>query len=102
MMLHYVTWSPEATLPRSIFLIDPAPRRRSRLHDHRVGGGEHAADARQTEILVPGIWAAGGAPVFGHDRHQFWHIVHAFLTMPPRRDQQQPQVPPVPVVRGKH
>jgi alpha-beta hydrolase superfamily lysophospholipase len=36
-------------------------------------------------IVLPG---AAHALVFGHNRHQLWHTVHAFLTMPPRRDQQ--------------
>jgi alpha-beta hydrolase superfamily lysophospholipase len=36
-------------------------------------------------IVLPG---AAHALVFGHNRHQLWHAVHAFLTMPPRRDQQ--------------
>jgi len=31
---------------------------------------------------------AAHALVFGHNRHQLWHMVHAFLTMPPRRDRQ--------------
>jgi alpha-beta hydrolase superfamily lysophospholipase len=34
-------------------------------------------------VVLPG---AAHALVFGHNRHQLWHIVHAFLTMPPRRD----------------
>jgi alpha-beta hydrolase superfamily lysophospholipase len=36
-------------------------------------------------VVLPG---AAHALVFGHNRHQLWHAVHAFLTMPPRRDQQ--------------
>jgi len=36
-------------------------------------------------VVLPG---AAHALVFGHNRHQLWHTVHAFLTMPPRRDQQ--------------
>jgi pimeloyl-ACP methyl ester carboxylesterase len=36
-------------------------------------------------VVLPG---AAHALVFGHNRHQLWHIVHAFLTMPPRRDRQ--------------
>src|SRR5690242_8926349 len=36
-------------------------------------------------VVLPG---AAHALVFGHSRHQLWHIVHAFLTMPPRRDRQ--------------
>src|SRR5438477_11083141 len=34
-------------------------------------------------IVLPG---AAHALVFGHNRHQLWHAVHAFLAMPPRRD----------------
>lgn len=34
-------------------------------------------------VVLPG---AAHALVFGHNRHQLWHVVHAFLTMPPRRD----------------
>src|SRR6266699_549425 len=34
-------------------------------------------------VVLPG---AAHALVFGHNRHQLWHMVHAFLTMPPRRD----------------
>jgi alpha-beta hydrolase superfamily lysophospholipase len=34
-------------------------------------------------VVLPG---AAHALVFGHNRHQLWHTVHAFLTMPPRRD----------------
>jgi alpha-beta hydrolase superfamily lysophospholipase len=34
-------------------------------------------------VVLPG---AAHALVFGHNRHQLWHIVNAFLTMPPRRD----------------
>jgi alpha-beta hydrolase superfamily lysophospholipase len=37
---------------------------------------------RQFAVL-PG---AAHALVFGHNRHQLWHVVHAFLAMPPRRD----------------
>jgi hypothetical protein len=33
--------------------------------------------------VLPG---AAHALVFGHNRHQLWHVVHAFLSMPPRRD----------------
>jgi alpha-beta hydrolase superfamily lysophospholipase len=36
-------------------------------------------------VVLPG---AAHALVFGHNRHQLWHTVHAFLTIPPRRDQQ--------------
>ena len=36
-------------------------------------------------VVLPG---AAHALVFGHNRHQLWHTVHAFLTMPPRRDRQ--------------
>jgi pimeloyl-ACP methyl ester carboxylesterase len=36
-------------------------------------------------FVLPG---AAHALVFGHNRHQLWHTVHAFLTMPPRRDRQ--------------
>jgi alpha-beta hydrolase superfamily lysophospholipase len=36
-------------------------------------------------VVLPG---AAHALVFGRNRHQLWHTVHAFLTMPPRRDQQ--------------
>ena len=36
-------------------------------------------------VVLPG---AAHALVFGHNRHQLWHIVHAFLTMPARRDRQ--------------
>jgi alpha-beta hydrolase superfamily lysophospholipase len=35
-------------------------------------------------VVLPG---AAHALVFGHNRQQLWHTVHAFLTMPPRRDQ---------------
>jgi alpha-beta hydrolase superfamily lysophospholipase len=38
---------------------------------------------RQFTVL-PG---AAHALVFGHNRHQFWHVAHAFLSMPPRRDE---------------
>jgi len=24
--------------------------------------------------------------VFGHNRHQLWHVVHAFIGVPPRPD----------------
>jgi pimeloyl-ACP methyl ester carboxylesterase len=34
-------------------------------------------------VVLPG---AAHALVFGHNRHQLWHVVHAFLTMPARRD----------------
>lgn len=34
-------------------------------------------------VVLPG---AAHALVFGHNRHQFWHVAHAFLSMPPRRD----------------
>ena len=34
-------------------------------------------------VVLPG---AAHALVFGHNRHQLWHVVHAFLSMPPRRD----------------
>ncbi len=34
-------------------------------------------------VVLPG---AAHALVFGHNRHQLWHVVHAFLAMPPRRD----------------
>src|SRR5437762_13367005 len=34
-------------------------------------------------VVLPG---AAHALVFGHNRHQLWHVVHAFLGMPPRRD----------------
>src|ERR1700730_5476882 len=34
-------------------------------------------------VVLPG---AAHALVFGHNRHQLWHVVHAFLTMPSRRD----------------
>ena len=34
-------------------------------------------------VVLPG---AAHALVFGHNRHQLWHVVNAFLTMPPRRD----------------
>ena len=37
---------------------------------------------RQFAVL-PG---AAHALVFGHNRHQLWHVVHAFLAIPPRRD----------------
>lgn len=37
---------------------------------------------RQFAVL-PG---AAHALVFGHNRHQLWHVMHAFLSMPPRRD----------------
>ena len=33
-------------------------------------------------VVLPG---AAHALVFGHNRHQLWHVVHAFLSMPPRR-----------------
>jgi hypothetical protein len=33
--------------------------------------------------VLPG---AAHALVFGHNRHQLWHVVHAFLSMPERRD----------------
>ncbi len=36
-------------------------------------------------VVLPG---AAHALVFGHNRHQLWHVAHAFLTMPPRRDRQ--------------
>jgi alpha-beta hydrolase superfamily lysophospholipase len=35
-------------------------------------------------VVLPG---AAHALVFGHNRHQFWHVAHAFLSMPPRRDE---------------
>ncbi len=34
-------------------------------------------------VVLPG---AAHALVFGHNRHQLWHVTHAFLSMPPRRD----------------
>ena len=34
-------------------------------------------------VVMPG---AAHALVFGHNRHQLWHVVHAFLAMPERRD----------------
>jgi len=34
-------------------------------------------------VVLPG---AAHALVFGYNRHQLWHTVHAFLSMPPRRD----------------
>lgn len=34
-------------------------------------------------VVLPG---AAHALVFGRNRHQLWHVVHAFLSMPPRRD----------------
>jgi alpha-beta hydrolase superfamily lysophospholipase len=34
-------------------------------------------------VVLPG---AAHALVFGHNRHQLWHTVNAFLTTPPRRD----------------
>jgi len=34
-------------------------------------------------VVLPG---AAHALVFGHNRHQLWHVVHAFLAMPRRRD----------------
>jgi pimeloyl-ACP methyl ester carboxylesterase len=34
-------------------------------------------------VVLPG---AAHALVFGHNRHQLWHVVEGFLTMPPRRD----------------
>lgn len=36
-------------------------------------------------IVLPG---AAHALVFGYNRHQLWHLVHAFLMMPPRRDRE--------------
>jgi pimeloyl-ACP methyl ester carboxylesterase len=36
-------------------------------------------------VVLPG---AAHALVFGHNSHQLWHTVHAFLTMPPRHDRQ--------------
>lgn len=37
---------------------------------------------RQFAVLA----GAAHALVFGHNRHQLWHVMHAFLAMPPRRD----------------
>jgi len=34
-------------------------------------------------VVLPG---AAHALVFGHNRHQLWHVVNDFLSMPPRRD----------------
>ena len=34
-------------------------------------------------VVLPG---AAHALVFGHNRHQLWHVVNAFLSMPERRD----------------
>src|SRR5260221_4583623 len=34
-------------------------------------------------VVLPG---AAHALVFGHNRHQLWHVANAFLSMPPRRD----------------
>ena len=60
--------------------------------------GEHDGIASEEDLLdfyrllpnpdrqfavMPG---AAHALVFGHNRHQLWHVVHAFLTMPERRD----------------
>jgi alpha-beta hydrolase superfamily lysophospholipase len=35
-------------------------------------------------VVLPG---AAHALVFGHNRHQLWHVAHAFLSMPGRRDE---------------
>lgn len=60
--------------------------------------GEHDGIASEEDLLdfyralpnpdrqfavMPG---AAHALVFGHNRHQLWHVAHAFLSMPPRRD----------------
>jgi len=60
--------------------------------------GEHDGIASEEDLLdfyrllpnldrqfavMPG---AAHALVFGHNRHQLWHVVHAFLMMPERRD----------------
>ncbi len=45
----------------------------------------HLPNPDRQFVVLPG---AAHALVFGHNRHQLWHIVHAFLTMPARRDRQ--------------
>ena len=64
--------------------------------------GEHDGIASEEDLLdffrqLPNpdrqfvvLAGAAHALVFGHNRHQLWHTVHAFLTMPPRRDRQSP------------
>jgi pimeloyl-ACP methyl ester carboxylesterase len=61
--------------------------------------GEHDGIASEEDLLdfyrllpnpdrqfavMPG---AAHALVFGHNRHQLWHAIYAFLTLPPRRDE---------------
>src|SRR3984893_17369375 len=63
-----------------------------------IASGEHDGIASEEDLLdfyrqlpnpdrqfvvLPG---AAHALVFGHNRHQLWHVVQAFLGMPPRRD----------------
>ena len=62
--------------------------------------GEHDGIASEEDLLdffrqLPNpdrqfvvLSGAAHALVFGYNRHQLWHAVHAFLTMPPRRDRQ--------------
>jgi len=61
--------------------------------------GEHDGIASEEDLLdfyakLPNpdrqfvvLSGAAHALVFGHNRHQFWHVAHAFLSMPPRRDE---------------
>jgi pimeloyl-ACP methyl ester carboxylesterase len=60
--------------------------------------GEHDGIASEEDLLdffrkLPNpdrqfvvLAGAAHALVFGHNRHQLWHVVHAFLSMPERRD----------------
>jgi alpha-beta hydrolase superfamily lysophospholipase len=60
--------------------------------------GEHDGIASEEDLLdffrrlpnpdpqIAVLPGAAHALVFGHNRHQLWHVVHAFLSMPPRRD----------------
>src|SRR5882672_3525288 len=44
---------------------------------------QHLPNPDRQFVVLPG---AAHALVFGHNRHHLWHVVHGFLSMPPRRD----------------
>ena len=46
------------------------------------------SDQLGRQFFVENKPGAALALVFGHTRQPLWHTVHAFLTMPPRRDGQ--------------
>src|SRR5690348_10121961 len=77
-------------------VVDPARVRSPVL----IVRGEHDGIASEEDLLdffrrLPNpdrqfavLAGAAHALVFGHNRHHLWHMVHAFLTMPERRDRQ--------------